>query len=624
MTRAIPSPKALAAACGATAYLLAYRGAPTAFDEWLALPIALETAFPGTYPRGDLLIQGSIDGPFHLYKLASALYSLGINVDVAWYALLAVSLVVFFLAVWRLAGAVGLADRERVLLVLAIAATPIYRGTLHWSAQPMLSFITASVAVPVALLAITAALEERLRPALLYCALAFDIHPSLGLCAGIAVVGLAPGLFSMRALRTAWLPAALVALPNVVYLLGHLPAPAAAGGEQLWEVHLTHGYHTFFRDHATGYPWYALTLAIALTAAPPEGRARRAGLAAVGLTAIAAVWILVMNLAPIPALLPLYLIRATLLAKPLMLALAILALTRASYAGRYAWLAPFAGVLALVYPDTAVAEAAFAILLGIVLRHSPDRRLAAAGVAAWTVGILLLLVIFARQASSLDPVTENTMALRWSAMVVGLVAAVLLVFPRRVVGEPKRADGGWAARMPAWVLPLIALVLAKPPGRVWLPDTPARINTQLHLSRPLPKEAGVMRWAYRASPPGSLFAIPPVSHSWVRFRLVTRRGAYVTVHDINQLMYARKYVTEAVARLGSLGIVVRGLHRFDPRPYANPTCARLARLAADGVDFYVLPAESKMPGGSVLVYRDESYSVLDVQRTAPGCRPAAG
>jgi hypothetical protein len=428
----------------------------------------------------------------------------------------------------------------------------------------------------------------------------------------------------VRALRTAWLPAALVALPNVIYLLGHLPAPAAAGGEQLWEVHLTHGYHTFFRDHATGYPWYALTLAIALTAVPLEGRARRAQLAAVVLTATAAVWILVMNLAPIPALLPLYLIRATLLAKPLMLGLAIMALTRASYAGRYAWLAPFAGALALVYPDPAVAEAALAIVLGIVLRHSLDRRLAAVGVAAWTVGILLLLVVFARQASALDPVTENTMALRWSAMVVGLVAAVLLVFPRPVVGEPLRADRGWAARIPAWVLPLIAIVLTTPPGRAWLPDTPARLNAQLRLSRPAEKEAGVMWWAYSASPPGSLFAIPPVSHNWVRFRLVTRRGAYVTVHDINQLMYVPKYVTDAVARLGSLGVVVRGPHRFDPRPYANPTCARLARLAADGVNFYVLPAESRMPGGSVLVYRDENYSVLDVQRTAPGCRLGAG
>jgi hypothetical protein len=621
VTRALPSPKALATACGATAYLLAYRGAPSAFDEWLALPIAVETAFPGTYPKGDLLIQGSMDGPFHLYKLASALYSMGVNVDVAWYALLALSLVVFFLAVWRLAGAMELNDRERVILVLAIAASPVYRGTLHWSAQPMLSFITASVAVPVGLLALTAALEGRLRPALLYCALAFDIHPSLGLCAGITVVSLVPGSFSLKALRTAWLPAAFVALPNVVYLLGHLPAPAAAGGDQLWDIHRTFGYHTFFRDHAAEYPWYALALAIALAYATQGGRARRAGQAAAVLTATAALWIVVMNVAPIPALLPLYLIRASLLAKPLVMGLAVMALTRRSYAGRYAWLAPFAGVLAVVHPDSVVAEAALAIVLGIMLRPSPDRRLATVGLAAWTAGILLLLVVLARQAPALDALTDATLSLRWIAMAAGVTAAALLLFSPSVPGEPRRSRGGWVALLPALSLPVLSIILSKPPGAAWLPDRPARISARLHLSLPAPKETGVMQWALSASPPGSLFAIPPVNSNWVRFRLVTRRGAYVTVHDINQLMYVRKYVPEAVARLATLGVIVRGPHRFDPRPYSHPTCARLARLAADRVDYYVLPAESVIPGGGVLVYRDEHYLVMDVQRTVPGCRP---
>jgi hypothetical protein len=517
-----------------------------------------------------------------------------------------------------------LRDRERVILVLAIAVTPVYRGTLHWSAQPMLSFITASVAVPLGLLAVTAALEERLRHALLYCALAFTFHPSLGVCAGIAVVSVVPGAFSANAMRSAWLPAALVALPNVVYLLGHLPAPSAAGGGELWDVHRTFGYHTFFRDHAAGYPWYALALAIALSYATQGGRARRAGQAAAVLTATAAVWILVMNLAPIPALLPLYLIRATLLAKPLVMGLAVLALARRSYAGRYARLAPFAGVLAVVYPDLVVAEAALAIALGIMLRPSPDRRLATVGFTAWTSGILLLLVVLARQAPALDALTAATMSLRWIAMTAGLAASALLLFASPLASEPRQTRRGWGAWLPALSLPVLTIILAKPLGPGWLPDTPARINAQLRLSLPAPKESGVMWWAFTASPPGSLFAIPPANNNWVRFRLVTRRGAYATVHDINQLMYVRKFVPEAVARLATLGVIVRGPHRFDPRPYSYPTCERLARLAADHVAFYVLPAESTVPDGSVVVYRDEHYSVLDVQRTVPVCRPEAG
>lgn len=154
-------------------------------------------------------------------------WTLGINVDIAWYVLLALSLVAFFLAVWRLAGAMGLEDRERAMLVMAIAATPMYRGTLNWSAQPMLSFISASVAVPLGLLAVSSALENRLRPALLYAALAFDVHPSLGVCAGIAVVSIVPWPLPMKVWRTAWIPAALVAAPNLAYLLQHRPAPGA-------------------------------------------------------------------------------------------------------------------------------------------------------------------------------------------------------------------------------------------------------------------------------------------------------------------------------------------------------------------------------------------------------------
>jgi hypothetical protein len=621
--RTLSSPKAVGTACGATAFLLAYRGAPTAFDEWLALPIAIETAFPGTYPKTDLLVQGSMQGPFHLYKLASVLWTMGVNVDVAWYVLLALSLVAFFLVVWRLAGAMELSDRERVLLVLAIAATPVYRGTLHWSAQPMLSFITASVAVPVGLLALTAALEDRLRLALLYAAIAFDIHPSIGLCAGIAALSISTDWWTMRALRTAWLPAALVAAPNVAYLLGHLPAPSADAGAQTWEVHLTYGYHTFFRDHADGYPWYALALAVALAGAALGPRARRAGRAALVLTALAAGWIVVMNFTPVPALLPLYLIRASLLAKPLIVGLALLAVTRRRYAGRYAFLAPCAAALAVAHPDRIVAEAALAIVLGIVLRPSPDRRLAAVGLAAWTTGILLLLVFLAREAPSLDALTEATMPLRWVGFAVGLAAAALLVITPSAGGEPRAAVPRWAAMSLAVALPVLSIVLAKPMGRGWLPDSPSRISTLLHLSRPAAREAGVMEWALRASRPASLFAIPPVDQAWVRFRLATHRGAYVTVHDINQMMYVRSNVREAVNRLATLGVLVRAPHKFDPRPYLRPTCRRLAQLADDRVDYYILPAKATFPTGGVLVYRDKNYVVLDVPRTASRCSPVA-
>jgi hypothetical protein len=178
--------------------------------------------------------------------------------------------------------------------------------------------------------------------------------------------------------------------------------------------------------------------------------------------------------------------------------------------------------------------------------------------------------------------------------------------------------------MAAAGLVALAVVLGKPFGRGWLPDAPSRISTQLHLSRPLAEEAGVMRWAREESRVASLFAVPPVDQRWVRFRLAAERGVYASVHDINQLMYVRHHVLTAVERLRTLGVHVRGPHRFDPRPYLWPTCQRLERIARDGVDYYILPAEGTIPAGSVLSYRDGKYAVLDVRATARTCGSGAG
>jgi hypothetical protein len=620
-----PSRPAVASALGATAFLLLYRGAPTAFDEWLALPIALETARPGTFPAGDLLVRESLNGPFHLYKLASALWTFGLNVDVAWYVLLAVSLVVFFLAVWRLGGAMGLDDGERAVLVCAIAATPVYRGTLHWSAQPNLSFITASVAVPIALWALSGALEGRLRRSLVLSAVTFTVHPSLGLCVGLAALSIVPGSFTAAAVRSAWLPALVVAAPNALYLALHLPAPSTGDGAALWSVHQIFGYHTFVRDHADGYPWYALAMAVALAGSVRDETERRVRRAALGLSALAVGWIALMNLAPVAALLPLYLVRATWLVKPLVMGLAVATVVRDRHAGRYGRWAPLVAAVAVAHPDRMVAEGALAILLGVMLRPSADRHRAALGLAAWTSGIVLLLTILAREAPVLDPLTEAALPMRWVAMTVGLLAILVAMRPTADVAPPPRAPiAPRTLAMAAMGLIVLTIVLAKPFGRGWLPDAPSRIGAQLHLSRPLPRESGVMRWAREQSPAASLFAIPPVDQRWVRFRLAAERGVYASVHDINQLMYVKHNVLTAVDRLRTLGVRVRGPDRFDPRPYLRPTCQRLDRMAQDGVDYYILPAEGTIPAGGVLAYRDGEYAVLDVRATARVCGPGAG
>ncbi|MHB1311301.1 MAG: hypothetical protein ACYC3L_04715 [Gemmatimonadaceae bacterium] len=550
------------------------------------------------------------------------LYTLGVNVDVAWYVLLALSLVAFFLAVWRLAGSMGLDDRERALLVMAIAATPIYRGTLNWSAQPMLSFITASVAVPIGLLAIAFAIESRLTPALVLAALAFDVHPSLGLCAGMVVISIGPWRAQLQALRGAWLPAALVAAPNLAYLVLHRPAPGGGSNARLWDVFNIFGYHTFIRDHwRDGYPWVALAVALAVIGARQVDTvpARRALQAALVLLGLATAWILCMNFAPIPALMPLYLIRASLLAKPLILGLALTTLTRRRYAGKYALLAPFTGALAVSHPDRLVAEAALAITLGIVLRPSKDRRRAAAGAAAWACGLLALFIVISRRVDLLDFVMSYTTTLRWTTFALGVIAAGLLLSSPPAAEGSLRTTRGWPTLPIAIALPVLAVVLMRPFGRGWLPESSVAVGRRLFLSRALPKEAGAMRWARDNSPPASLFAVPPLDNDWLRFRLAAQRGIYASVHDINQLMYVRNAVFPAVDRLTTLGVIVKGSHNFDAKGYLHPTCARLQQLARDGVGYYVLPVESVAPAGSVIAYHDVNYDILDVWRTVQGC-----
>lgn len=615
--------KPFAAALAATLYVLGYRGAPFAFDEFLALPIAIETAHPGTYPAGDLLVQGSMHGPFHLYKLASVLWTVGINVDVAWYVLLVLALFAFFLAVWRLGGAMALDPRERALLLMAIAVSPMYRGTLNWSAQPMLSFITASVAVPLGLLAIAAALREQPRTALLYAALAFDVHPSLGICTGIAVLSLAPWRLPARRLFATALPAVLVAAPNLVYLLRHPSASSEGFDAQLWAQFRLFGYHTFVRDHwREGYAWYVFALALAIVAATQLGdvAARRARNTAIVLTVVAAAWITVMNVAPIPAVMPLYLIRASLLTKSLIMGLALTVLTRRRYAGKYASLAPWAAVLAVAHPYYMVGEAAMAIVLGVVLRQSTDRRLAIAGAAAWACGLLTLLVVLAGYSPWLDGLVDLAEPVRLASLAVGVITVGLLLSTPAVAEGTLRVPLGQRALVFAVALPLLAIAINRSAGSGWLPDSPARIGRRLQISRPLPREAGAMDWALNTSPPASLFAIPPEDYPWVRFRLATHRGVYASVHDINQLWYVRGYVRPALERLTVLGVVAEAPHVFNSKAYYQPTCARLKRMAADGVNFYVLAGESTSPAGSVLAYQDLYYAILDVPRSAQNCQ----
>ena len=613
----------IATAIGAAVWILAYRGVPNAFDEWLALPIALETARPGTYPAGDLLVRGSMIGPFHLYKAVGVFYSLGLNVDLVWYTLLALSLVAFFLAVWRLGRAIGLTGVERVAMVLAITASPEYRGTLNMSAQPMLSFITASVGVPLGVFALAAAFEGRVVAALIAAAVAFDVHPALGLCAGIGVFTI---LLSTRGWRQV-LPgagfAALVALPNVIHLMGLTSLPSTQSDQSLLTIFQNFGWHTFVRDHwKQGYPWYGLGIALAFAGSEkllaPTGRMARLTIAV--LTGIAVSWIAIMNLAPLTAILPLYLIRASLLVKPMMIGLAVVAITRRNSSGAVAWLAPLAAVLAIVIPNSILAEAALAAALGTVLLDSPRRSRRRAAAAAWCCAIALFAVVAAGQIPALALIASWSDTVRIATIAVGLAIGAMLIYSPLATTQVTDGHRQRAILVVALALPVLGIVLARPPGRSWFPESLWVIKSRAQLSEPLPREAGAMLWARNHSPAGSLFAVPPVEMEWVRFRIVAQRGVFANVADVDQLIYVREYVFPEIDRLSELGVVIRAPHDFDDAAYNHPTCNRLQRLAAQGLTHYVLPDSGSSPPEVAPLYRDQFYTILDVPRIAATCR----
>jgi hypothetical protein len=153
------------------------------------------------------------------------------------------------------------------------------------------------------------------------------------------------------------------------------PAPAADNGEAFWAVHRVFGYHTFVRDHADGYPWYALAMAVAGVPDNSElkRRARQTSCAfgagdrmdrrdesRPGASATASA-------------LP----RASHMARETAgdAGLAVAAIVRHRFIGRYGVWAPLLGVVAeLPFTDRMIAEGTLSILLGIMLRGSPDAR----------------------------------------------------------------------------------------------------------------------------------------------------------------------------------------------------------------------------------------------------------
>lgn len=578
-TESVLSRTGLIAVVASLLYTFSYYPTPNPFDEFLALPIAHAIADPGLYSPNDLLTTSGARAPFLLYHAAAWLYRAGIDVDLAWYCALVVSLAATFSGIYYLSrGLVGRIPAAAATLLIACSAPQI--GTLNWSWLPQRSFVSATLAFPLIFFALGLAVRQRHAAGLTLAALAGWIHPGLGLIASLSCLVLmvfdAPRE-SLRARALRAVPALGIMAGGWCYVRSSVPAnfsadamTAAAFDAQF----RLFAWHAFVGDHwRDGYAFVAAQLALVAFALVRLGAApkRSALLLLVTLYGLAIAWLAFVYIGGSPMVTLTFLVRATALAKPICWALVAgwaLSVLQQSH-DRELTVARLA--IALLSVAALVPQAPWAtpflVVGGALLARLDLRR--PRGVAA---------------ASSIDAAAERRTVLRLSAAL--LVAAVLML---------TRDFHGW------------------------IPARPTRIWRRLHFSRPAGELVGVERWARAESPRGALFLVPPGDDRFVAFRLRAERGIYAHEADVNQLAYDLTAYPLARQRLERAGARIIRRHELDTSGYERLTEPALDSIVADGATLGVFP-RGKAPAGRAEVYSDTAWVVVSLARQPPGAR----
>lgn len=573
------------------AYSLLYYPTPNPYDEFLALPIARAMADTGLYSAHDLLVQSGARGPFRIYHALGAVVPAGVDLDLAWYAALVVSLIAMGAALYWLARAIA-PTRAAIIATVLVACSEPGIGTVHWSWLPQRSFVSGAIAIPMILLALGFALRHRSGLGLLIASVAFWLHPGLGLCGAIAC-----GVMLLREggawrPRIAWGSGALaVGLVNVVLVLHDQPSIVRGSwGDFAAQFH-DFAWHAFVADHwREGYGIFVLGVALALVAlrAWPVAQRGAARTALLTLTVTAGLWIAYAQWGSAPAILLLFLARASVFVKPV------------------AWTLITAWTLGEVAHDAAARarRTVGALMLGLGALLSD-----VSFVEGWTfAGAALLLALHEESA-------------RYRVEIRVLIGAALVAFAERAnVGVPVDAARTatiaaativlvrellrWreAARLAApeptapttrqsWTLALgvlaVAVVLLTQDWHGWIPARPTRLWRRLHFSRPVGEMAALEVWARDSTARGTMFLVPPMDERFVPFRARALRSVFVYESDVNQLAYDPASYPAALQRLRQTGTRVIRRHILDDTGYAALTPMAIAAIADEGTTYAV-------------------------------------
>lgn len=618
-------------------YTAAWVPLPGVHNEYLALPISRELAFPGSYASSDLIVSSGARAPFHVYHAAQLLYTWGADVDLWWLGLLAASLVFLYWSVWRLARSLAVDARAAVCAPLLLVVVRAHHLTIHDSSMPLWSFISASVALPLAFCALADAIDERWRRAAALAGGAFLFHPGLSVVTMAACAAVMFGRSVRPALRTfahaalIWL---VVAAPNVAYILlqsggnvGGLDDPLVA---RIFRDVTQHAFAVGYR--AGGYGGVAIASALGWHAAASlAGRPREAAraaivallLTAVGYSAVVAVW-------PEPAIVQFYALRSLWLLKPLVLT--ILFATSLDWIAQHGnrswmpWLASGAFLAGLAHPNPAVTDGCLLVGAGIaVMAFALTVRGQIAGVLIATAGLSFLIAWVVWMDG--NPILASAVGL-WRNVTMMAVAAVIAW-----EGRYEALAGGGGGRLwwpSAALLAGAGVLIGLPPGRAWLPQNPRSIVERGRFSAPRGPFAGLIRWVRDSTPPGSVIAVPPLDQNldFLSLRHVAVRSVFVNASDLAQLTYDVSSFRIGAKRMLLMGVrpgpQSRGLSDDAYSRFDDDVAAALAK---SGVAYAVIRSDAspRWIGRLPLPFRDPRWSVIDLrplgdraQRGPPG------
>jgi len=609
-------------------YVLGWIALPAAHNEYLALPIARALADPAFYPSSDLIVSSGIRAPFHIYHAARWLYEFNLDVDLWWLGALVASLAALFAATFRLARSLGLSVTTCLIVPLLLATTAAHRMTIHETPMPIWSFMSASVGLPLAILAMALAIDAKWNRAAATAALAFLAHPGIGVLAqGVVAVLI---LFSptrpplRHALRSLAIGAALM-LPNVLYIILGTKANIVAGDDGLVaRTFVGVALHSFPERYAmAGYGMLALGAASAWLAADvldPRGRVMIRIIVPL-LAGIIAVYTMGVVLWPTPGIVQFYSVRATWLLKPLCLALmaAIAApMISTDRDGRpWAWIAVGAWLIALLHQNPAASDGTALIGTGAAIRFfSTTRRGSWLGTAVAALGAVALVL------AKLPAVSDSTAWIgtlsftRNSAMLA--VAGCLIAAGRKSLQGMRVSEQLPVRSVVIQLFAVVgaAIVITHEPLGGWVPATPSEIVQRARFSEPRGPLADMFRWVRDSTPRGSIFAVPPFDDAFLPMLHVGERSVYITADELAQLTYDVATFREGARRLAVMGVKpVAGTRHFDERAYAMLDISTARALAGEGVRYAIVPASTARRLRDTLptVWREPRWAIIDLR-----------